>query len=170
MTCWIIHWAFAGEQMEGQTHTRTCSLADSYTLVHSCIYLYTHMHIFKYLWTHTPSLHTPGVLCLPVSLTGCWHLGCFTSAPPLYTDTTIQPTYYQKTEKKSYQKVLSPLFLTINTDFILFYHHFRVLCITLDLLSMCLYFKHNCQATGIRMQLYYTQIIDHLKQRSTVRV
>lgn len=101
MTCWIIHWAFAGEQMEGQTHTRTCSLADSYTLVPSCIYLYTqYAHIQIFVDAHTPGLCTPGVLCLPFSLSPAVDtLGCFTSVPPSFTDTCIQPAHYQNRVK-----------------------------------------------------------------------
>lgn len=52
MTCWIIHWVFAEEQMEGQAHTQTCSLADFFAPVHSCIYLYTQVYVLKYLWKY----------------------------------------------------------------------------------------------------------------------
>lgn len=172
MTCWIIHWAFAVEQMEGQTHTRTCSLA---VCTHLCAHAFIctlNMHIFKYSWTHThthkqtPSLHTPGGPLSSCLSPCCWHLGCFTSAPPLFPDTTIQPAHYQQKKK------VTRTFISTLPAHQYWFHSFQLLLlfITLDLFSKRLYFKHNCQATRIPMQLYYSQIIDHSNQRSTVRV
>lgn len=124
MTCWIIHWAFAEEQMEGQTHMQTCSLADFFTLVHSSIYLDTHVCALKYFWKHPRTLSAfTQQGCLSFCLCCFWHPGCFMSAPPLLLDTTVQSTHYLN-RKKNDQILLSPLFLPINTDFILFCHYF----------------------------------------------
>lgn len=167
MTCWIIHWAFAVEQMEGQTHTQTCSLAHSYTLLHSCIYFYTHMHVLNFYknvftlrHTHASSFHTPGALCLFVSFStavdtrgaSCQHRPCSLIPPsnPLTIWTEKNVTRY---------RYLFWLLILIS-GCALFY------CIAMDLLGVRWYFKHHCQATGILMQLYYFQS----RQSSAVRI
>lgn len=100
MTCWIIHWAFAEEQMEGQTHMQTCSLADFFTLVHSSIYLDTHVCALKYFWKHPRTLSAfTQQGCLSFCLCCFWHPGCFMSAPPLLLDTTVQSTHYLNRKK-----------------------------------------------------------------------
>lgn len=123
MTCWIIHWAFAEEQMEGQTHMQTCSLADFFTLVHSSIYLDTRVciKIFLKTSTHTFSLHSAGVSLL---------LSLLLLTPRvLHVSATLASWYHRPVhslseQKKNDQILLSPLFLPINTDFILFCHYF----------------------------------------------
>lgn len=124
MTCWIIHWAFAEEQMEGQTHMQTCSLADFFTPVNSSIYLDTHVYALKYfqnIHTHfQPSLSrgvSPSVsAAFDTQGASCQRHPCFLIPPS--SPLTIW------TETKNYQILLSPLFLPINSDFILFCHYF----------------------------------------------
>lgn len=67
MTCWIIHWVFAAEQMEGHTHTWMCLLTDLCTNAYICS---LHMHIFRHSPTSTafassssPAVGTCGAPC-----------------------------------------------------------------------------------------------------------
>lgn len=59
---------------------------------------YAYIQIFVDTHTHSPSVHTPGVRCLPVC---CWHLGCFTSAPPLFS-WYHHPAHSVSEQKESY--------------------------------------------------------------------
>lgn len=154
--------------MEGQTHIRTCSLADSYTLACSCIYFLHSICIYSNICGHTHTLsqrpHTRGSLSPCLLLTpGVLHV----SAALVFLIPPSSPLGI-RTERK-----LLNLYLN-SSGYQCWFHSFlsllQFLCITLDLLTLCLCFKHNCQATGIRVQLYYSLIIDHLKQRSAVRV
>lgn len=104
MTCWIIHWAFAEEQMEGQTHMQTCSLADFFTLVHSSIYLDTRVciKIFLKTSTHTFSLHSAGVSLL---------LSLLLLTPRvLHVSATLASWYHRPVHSLSEQKKMTRYF------------------------------------------------------------
>lgn len=148
--------------MEGQTHTRTCSPA---VHAHALMHLFVHsVCIHSNICGHT--LHRPVSLAVDTSGASHQHRPCSLILPscPL----TIRPPPFQRKKKKVARNSLSPPpLLAICLDSLLLCDCFYV---SLELFSMRLYFKHNCQATGVRMKLYYSQIIDQWKQRSTVRV
>lgn len=151
MTCWIIHWAFAEEQMEGQTHMQTCSLADFFTLVHSSIYLDTHVCALKYFWKHPRTLSAfTQQGCLSFCLCCFWHPGCFMSAPPLLLDTTVQSTHYLN-RKKWPDTFISPL-LAYQYWFHSLLSLLRVLCNTWTLSGPSI-----CRAFLTQLLLFFPQ-------------
>lgn len=90
-------------------------------LVHTCALMHLFVHSYAYIQifvdTHTHSRSPLHVSC-------CWHLGCFTSAPPRFPDSTIQPHSLSKHKKKLADNFISSRSLAIKTDFIQPYHYF----------------------------------------------
>lgn len=112
--------------MEGQTHTRTCSLA---VCTHLCAHAFIctlNMHIFKYSWTHTHTNKLPasthqGVLCLPVFPPAVDTLGASRQHRPC--SLIPQSSLLTINRKKKLPELLSPPFLPISTDFIRFSYY-----------------------------------------------
>lgn len=155
MTCWIIHWVFATEQMEGQTHTWMCWLKDLCTNAYICS---LNMHLFKYTWPHAPlslllrPLLTP-VVCLVSSTLVAWYpcLVCLLSGQT--------------------EKLAETLIFYLPGCQYWFHSFLSVLCcITLDIFSTCFYLKTR-HVTRFLIQLCYSWkcgIVLHLTQKSTI--
>lgn len=97
----------------------TCALMHLFVLS-LCIYsnIFGHIHTIR---TLSPASTHQGA---SVSLPCCWHLGCFTSAPPLFPWYHSAAHSLSEQEKKSYQKLLSPSLVAIDTNFIPTNHYF----------------------------------------------
>lgn len=124
--------------MEGQTHTRTCSLADSYTLVRSCIYLYTQyacIQIFADAHTLLASAHRGSSVSLPLT-PAVDTSGASRQCRPCSLIAPSRPLTI-RTEKKSPATFISAL-PGRQCRFRSLLSLLQFLCNTLDLLSMCL--------------------------------
>lgn len=149
------------------TDGRPNTYMDMFTgrLVHTCalahlfMYLYAYIQIFVDTRTHTHQRSFDSLSFSPAVDTR----GASRQRRPCFLIPPSSPLAIWTEKKVTRYFYLQPSWLSILIS--CFFS-----CITLDLFSMCLYFKRNCQVSGILMQLYYSQIIDHSKQRSTVRV